>query len=103
MLRPILVLAVVAIVGFQQSAPSSDLAARLQSALDEWRASTGAPGASLGVVLNDGQVFGLASGLADRAARAVRSRRTICSWPARPARPSSQPWRCSSSKRARWI
>ena len=40
--------------------------ARLQAALDEWRASVQAPGASLGVVTKDGQVIGLASGVADR-------------------------------------
>ena len=43
--------------------------ARLQSALDEWRVSAGMPGAALGVVLKNGQVIGLASGLADRTAK----------------------------------
>ena len=42
--------------------------ARLQAALDEWRTSVQAPGASFGIVTKDGQVFGLASGLADRTA-----------------------------------
>jgi D-alanyl-D-alanine carboxypeptidase len=38
----------------------------LQTALDEWRASVQAPGASLGVVMKDGRVCGFASGLSDR-------------------------------------
>src|ERR1043165_9457226 len=51
----------------QQPAPSSTLSTRLQAALDEWRVSTGTPGASLGVVLKDGTAMGLVSGVADRA------------------------------------
>ena len=51
----------------QQAAPAPAL--RLQAALDEWRVSAGMPGASLGVVLKNGQVIGLASGLADRTAK----------------------------------
>jgi len=47
-------------------APSTQLAGRLQAALDEWRASVQAPGAQLGVVTKDGQIFGLASGVSDR-------------------------------------
>ena len=47
---------------------STSIAARLQSALDEWRNTVQAPGASLGVVTRDGQVLGLASGLANRTA-----------------------------------
>lgn len=39
---------------------------RLQTALDDWRASVQAPGASLGIVTKDGRVCGLASGLSDR-------------------------------------
>src|SRR6185503_19547114 len=50
---------------FQQ--PASSTQVRLQSALDEWRASVQSPGASLGVVTKDGQVFGFASGVSDRA------------------------------------
>ena len=41
---------------------------RLQVALDEWRASIQAPGASLGVVTRDGSIHALASGMADRTA-----------------------------------
>ena len=41
---------------------------RLQVALDEWRASVQAPGASLGVVTRDGSIHALASGMADRTA-----------------------------------
>ena len=52
----------------QSTAAAPSQAARLQAALDEWRASVQAPGASLGVVTKDGQVYGLASGLADRTA-----------------------------------
>jgi len=51
-----------------QSMAGAPAQARLQAALDEWRASVQAPGASLGVVTKDGQIFGLASGLADRTA-----------------------------------
>ena len=40
----------------------------MQSALDEWRVSTNTPGASLGVVLKNGDAMGLASGLADKGA-----------------------------------
>jgi D-alanyl-D-alanine carboxypeptidase len=50
----------------QQAA--ADTAARLQNALDEWRTSAQAAGASLGVVTRGGRTYGLASGLADRAA-----------------------------------
>ena len=59
-----------AIVGAvpQQTAPATTLEARLQAALNEWRASTGTPGASLGVALREGRSLGFASGLADRAA-----------------------------------
>jgi D-alanyl-D-alanine carboxypeptidase len=64
----VVLLCSVAGLAAQQPAPATGLAARLQSALDEWRVSTGWPGASLGVVLKDGQTFGLASGLADRTA-----------------------------------
>src|SRR6185436_9953110 len=52
----------------QSTSGAPSQAARLQAALDEWRASVQAPGASLGVVTKDGQVYGLASGLADRTA-----------------------------------
>ena len=48
----------------QQPAPA--LRSSLQAALDEWRASAGIPGATLGVVLNDGTTLGLASGVSDR-------------------------------------
>jgi D-alanyl-D-alanine carboxypeptidase len=44
-----------------------DRRARLQAALDEWRVSTNTPGASLGIVLGEGEVVALASGVADRA------------------------------------
>jgi D-alanyl-D-alanine carboxypeptidase len=50
----------------EQAAPSQPVAVRYQAALDEWRASVQAPGASLGVVLPDGRVLGLASGVANR-------------------------------------
>lgn len=51
----------------QQAAPAATRRARLQAALDEWRASTNTPGASVGIVSRDGQVIALVSGLADRA------------------------------------
>jgi D-alanyl-D-alanine carboxypeptidase len=52
----------------QSTAGALSQASRLQAALDEWRGSIQSPGASLGVVTKDGQVFGLASGLSDRTA-----------------------------------
>ena len=62
------VLSLSTLVPQAQSTANTSSQARLQAALDEWRASVQAPGASLGVVTKDGQVFGLASGLADRTA-----------------------------------
>jgi D-alanyl-D-alanine carboxypeptidase len=41
---------------------------RIQSYLDEWRASASFPGASVGVVLPDGTAFGVVTGVADRLA-----------------------------------
>ena len=54
-----------AIEPYQQASPASRAA--IQAALDEWRASVGAPGASLGVVLADGTAMAFSSGVADRA------------------------------------
>ena len=51
----------------QQPAPAAPLRDRLQAALDEWRASVIYPGATLGVVLQDGTTYGLASGVSNRA------------------------------------
>jgi len=59
------------LVTASQSASSAGLQerqTRLQVALDEWRASVQAPGASLGVVTRDGSIHALASGMADRTA-----------------------------------
>ncbi len=67
--RTAVLLAVVFVgLGFVAAVPAQDeaLTSRLQAALDEWRASTNTPGASLGVVLKDGEAIGLASGVADR-------------------------------------
>jgi len=53
----------------QQAQPAPDagqIKARAQAALDAWRASINAPGASLGIVLKDGQSFGVVSGVSDR-------------------------------------
>ena len=44
-------------------------ASALQSALDDWRASVQAAGASLGIVTKDGRVCGLASGVSDRTSK----------------------------------
>lgn len=52
-----------------------EIQARAQAALDEWRSSVNAPGASLGIVLRNGQSFGFASGVSDRA-RATPMRET---------------------------
>ena len=57
------------ITASQSASPNpQERQARLQAALDEWRSSVQVPGASLGVVTKDGQILGLASGLADRTA-----------------------------------
>ena len=54
----------------QQPAPQpSTWRDRVQVALDEWRASVNAPGASLGVVLKDGTAAGFVSGVSDRTAK----------------------------------
>ena len=54
----------------QQPAPqSSAWRDRVQVALDEWRASVNAPGASLGIVLKDGTATGFVSGVSDRTAK----------------------------------
>src|SRR4029453_2464352 len=67
----VLLLAVICSCGVfaQQAAPAGDLRAKLQAALDEGRRGAKFPGASLGVVLKNGEAIGLASGLADRAAK----------------------------------
>src|SRR6188474_3344290 len=49
----------------RQPAPAS---ASLQAALDEWRASIQSPGASLGIVTEDGAVTPLVSGVSNRTA-----------------------------------
>jgi D-alanyl-D-alanine carboxypeptidase len=51
----------------QQPAPK--LRDALQAALDDWRASTAMPGATLGIVLPDGRALGLASGVSDRSTK----------------------------------
>jgi D-alanyl-D-alanine carboxypeptidase len=54
----------------QQPAPSTrPLGARLQAYLDEWRAASTFPGASVGIVLKDGTSFGVVTGVSDRAAK----------------------------------
>jgi len=54
--------------GLQASAPAptSELGTRLQERLDEYVHASRVPGVSVGVVLADGTVLGLAAGLADR-------------------------------------
>jgi D-alanyl-D-alanine carboxypeptidase len=53
-----------------QPAPASQaqLTGRIQSYLDEWRASAAFPGASVGIVLQDGTAFGVVTGVSDRSA-----------------------------------
>ena len=63
----IVALCLIALPQTPAQTPIPALQTRLQTALEEWRASTGMPGASLGVVLKSGEVIGLASGMADRA------------------------------------
>lgn len=62
-MRSVFVMAVGCVMALQaQAIPSRDR----QVALDEWRQSIQAPGASLGIVQRNGTVIGLASGIADR-------------------------------------
>lgn len=52
----------------QQAAPApATLRDRVQSYLDEWRAASTFPGASVGIVLKDGTAFGVVTGVSDRA------------------------------------
>jgi D-alanyl-D-alanine carboxypeptidase len=50
-----------------QAAQNVPVATPAQAALDEWRQSIQSPGASLGIVIRDGKVTALVSGVADRA------------------------------------
>ena len=58
-----------AVTAAQQPAavPQTSLRDRIQTYLDEWRASASFPGASVGVVLPDGTAFGVVTGVSDRA------------------------------------
>ena len=58
-------------IGRQPTQPKDTqaLKAALQAKLDEWHKAGKFPGATLGVVLPDGESFGLATGYSDRAAR----------------------------------
>jgi D-alanyl-D-alanine carboxypeptidase len=49
-----------------QQRAEAPVATRLQTELDRWRAESGVPGATVGVVLGDGTSLGLASGVSDR-------------------------------------
>jgi D-alanyl-D-alanine carboxypeptidase len=49
-------------------ATSGPLRDRIQTYLDEWRASSTFPGVAVGVVLKDGTAIGVVSGVSDRAA-----------------------------------
>jgi D-alanyl-D-alanine carboxypeptidase len=55
---------------FSQSAPpvQRPLRDRVQTYLDEWRASATFPGAAVGVVLKDGTAFAVTTGVSDRSA-----------------------------------
>jgi len=74
---PVIVLALLLAIGCQAKAqavaPTKEsaaaLRARLQAKLDELHRGGKFPGATLGVVLADGQSFGLATGLSDREAK----------------------------------
>ena len=52
----------------RQGSGGQALRDRVQSYLDEWRAASAFPGASVGVVLKDGTAFGVATGVSDRGA-----------------------------------
>jgi D-alanyl-D-alanine carboxypeptidase len=49
-----------------QAAPNRSLQDRVQTYMDEWRAAASFPGAAVGVVLEDGTAFGVATGVSDR-------------------------------------
>ncbi len=70
---PLLIVFVVATAAISRQASQSkdtrSLKTALQSKLDEWHKAGKFPGATLGVVLADGESFGLAVGYADRDAR----------------------------------
>lgn len=51
---------------FTQAAPQPGARDRVQSYLDEWRAASSFPGASVGVVLKDGTSFGVVTGVSNR-------------------------------------
>ena len=51
---------------FPSEPPQQSLKTRVQSYLDEWRASSTFPGASVGVVLKDGSSFGVVTGVSNR-------------------------------------
>ena len=61
--------AVGALVVLPAQQPAPALSSALQAALDDWRASAGVPGATLGVVRSNGEAIALASGVSDRAAK----------------------------------
>ena len=52
----------------RQGSGGQALRDRVQSYLDEWRAGSAFPGASVGIVLKDGTSFGVVTGVSDRGA-----------------------------------
>src|ERR1700754_2701693 len=62
-------LSTVVVCGQTTSANTTDLKAALQLKLDEWHKAGNFPGATLGVVLANGESFGLAVGFSDRDAK----------------------------------
>ena len=57
-----------------QTADTTALKTALQAKLDEWHKAGSFPGATLGVVLANGESFGLAVGYSDRDARTPMKR-----------------------------
>ena len=51
----------------QQQAPAADPTARIQAAIETWRAANGSPGVSVGIAGRDGVVTAIAAGPADKA------------------------------------
>lgn len=62
-------LSTVVVCGQTTAANTNELKAALQLKLDEWQKAGSFPGATLGVVLANGESFGLAVGLSDRETR----------------------------------
>ena len=68
-MRKTILLLIVCLLSFVSVHGQTSLQTALQAKLDEWHKAGNFPGATLGVVLADGQSFGLAVGFSDRDAK----------------------------------